>query len=181
MWRALVALQATVENIRDFVWEIYYWDPGTLIKTYLQCIPLRFAVCLSFYCFLALLRNHCYSFHRRKRRLVTSICQGPGQVVTRMPFFSPKFTSAATFSAPAQEEKLFFLSGRSARKKIRNFPMKSRNLCRTSRHFWRLSSACDQCCASQLITSAEREVKVSRRSGMYQSYNFSPRLGMQSL
>ena len=32
-----------------------------------------------------------------------------------------------------------------------------------------------------LFTSAEREVKVSRRSGMYQSYNFLTRLGMQSL
>ena len=32
-----------------------------------------------------------------------------------------------------------------------------------------------------LVTSAEREVKVSRRSGMYQSYNFLTRLGMQSL
>ena len=31
------------------------------------------------------------------------------------------------------------------------------------------------------ITSAEREVKVSRRSGMYQSCNFLTRLGMQSL
>ena len=31
------------------------------------------------------------------------------------------------------------------------------------------------------ITSAEREVKVSRRSGMYQSYNFLTSLGMQSL
>ena len=31
------------------------------------------------------------------------------------------------------------------------------------------------------VTSAEREVKVSRRSGMYQSYNFLTRLGMQSL
>ena len=30
MWRASVALQATVENIRDFVWEIYYWDLRTL-------------------------------------------------------------------------------------------------------------------------------------------------------
>ena len=32
MWRAGVALQATVENIiiRDFVWEIYYWDLRTL-------------------------------------------------------------------------------------------------------------------------------------------------------
>ena len=33
----------------------------------------------------------------------------------------------------------------------------------------------------KIITSAEREVKVSRRSGMYQSYNFLTRLGMQSL
>ena len=29
MWRAGVALQATFENIRDFVWEIYYWDLRT--------------------------------------------------------------------------------------------------------------------------------------------------------
>ena len=32
-----------------------------------------------------------------------------------------------------------------------------------------------------LITSAEREVKDSRRSGMYQSCNFLTRLGKQSL
>ena len=32
-WRASVALQATVENIRDFVWEIYYWDLRTLNNT----------------------------------------------------------------------------------------------------------------------------------------------------
>ena len=114
-------------------------------KTYLQCIPLRFGVCLSFYCFLALLRNHCYSFHRTKWRLVTSICRGPGPVATRMPFFSPKFKSAANFSAPAQEGNLFFLSGRSARKKIHNFPIKSSHLCRTSRHVWLSSSACDHC------------------------------------
>ena len=34
---------------------------------------------------------------------------------------------------------------------------------------------------SLLITSAEREVKDSRRSGMYQSCNFLTRLGKQSL
>ena len=34
---------------------------------------------------------------------------------------------------------------------------------------------------SSLITSAEREVKDSRRSGMYQSCNFLTRLGKQSL
>ena len=32
-----------------------------------------------------------------------------------------------------------------------------------------------------LFTSAEREVKDSRRLGMYQSYNFLARLGTQSL
>ena len=40
------------------------------------------------YCFLLpLLRTRCYSFHRTKWRLVTSICRGPGPVATRMPFF----------------------------------------------------------------------------------------------
>ena len=87
-------------------------------KTYLQCIPVVFTV---FFFFLwgggrgrgALLRNHCYSFHRTKWRLVSSIWQGPGPIATRMPFFSPKLKSAATFSAPAQEGNLLFLSGRS--------------------------------------------------------------------
>ena len=98
--------------------------------------------------FLALLRNHCYSFHRTKWRLVTSICRGPGPVATRMPFFSPKFKSAANFSAPAQKGNLFFLSGRSARKKIHNFPIKSSHLCLN----WRLSSStCEHCCAYHLI------------------------------
>ena len=68
---------------------------------------------------------HCYSFHRTKGRLVTSIWRDPGPVATKMPFFSPKFKSAATFSAPAQERNLFFLSMRSARKKIHNLPIKS--------------------------------------------------------
>ena len=34
---------------------------------------------------------------------------------------------------------------------------------------------------NNIITSAEREVKDSRRSGMYQSCNFLTRLGKQSL
>ena len=68
-----------------------------------------------------------------------------------MPFFSPKFKSTANFSAPAQEGNLFFLSGRSARKKIHNFPIKSSHLCPTSRHVWLSSSACDHCHAYQLI------------------------------
>ena len=109
-----------------------------------------FVVLLVFF-FLALMRNHCYSFHRTKSSLVTSIWQGPGPVATRMPFFSPKFKSAANFSAPAQEGNLFFLFGRSDRKKIHNFPIKYSHFCRTSRHVWLLSSACDHGCTYQLI------------------------------
>ena len=132
-------------------------------KSYLQSIPLRFGVCLSFYCFLALLRNHCYSFHRTKWRLVTSIWQGPGPIATRMPFFSPKLKSAATFSAPAQEGNLLFLSGRSARKKIHNFPNKSSHLCRTSRHVWLSPSTCDHLhdgCKDSLFHSAKPSWRV---------------------
>ena len=100
--------------------------------------------------FLALLHNHRYSFHRTKWGLVTLIWQGPGPVAT-MPFFSPKFKSAANFSAQAQEGNLFFLSGRLTRKKIHNFPIKSSHLWQTSRHVWLSSSACDHCWAYQLI------------------------------
>ena len=66
-------------------------------------------------------------------------------------FFSPKFKSAANFSAPAQEGNLSFLSGRSAREKIHNLPIKSSHLCQTSRHVWLSSSTWDHCCAYQLI------------------------------
>ena len=101
--------------------------------------------------FLASLRNRCYSFHRTKWRLVTSICRGPGPAATRMASFSPKFKSTANVSAPAQDRNLFFLSGRSARKKIHNFTIKFSHLCRISRHVWLSSSACDHCRAYQLI------------------------------
>ena len=74
-----------------------------------------------------------------------------GLPVYPLPFFSPKFKSSANFSAPAQERNLFFLSGRSARKKIHNFSIKSSHLRRTSRHVWLSFSACDHCCAYQLI------------------------------
>ena len=76
---------------------------------------------------------------------------GPGPVATKMQFLSPKFKSAAHFSAPVKEGNLFFLSGRSPRKKIHNFSIKSSQLCRTSRHVWLSSSTCDHCCAYQLI------------------------------
>ena len=153
--------------MRDFVWEIYYWDLRTLnnaepyfFLTEMNKKDLPAMYSTAFWClfvvlliFLALLRNRCYSFHWTKWRLVASICRGPEPVATRMPFFSPKFKSTASFSAPAQEGNLFFLSGRSARKTIHNFPLKSSHFCRTSRHVWLSSSACDHCRTYQLINT----------------------------
>ena len=62
-------------KIRDFVWEIKYWDLRTLnnVKSNLRCIASCFGVWLSLYCFFwALLHNHCYSLHKTKSRLVIS-------------------------------------------------------------------------------------------------------------
>ena len=71
-WRAGGALQATDKNIRDFVWEIYYWDLRTLYnsKPYFflnemnkKDLPAMYST--AFLClfvvllgFLSLLRNH---------------------------------------------------------------------------------------------------------------------------
>ena len=118
----------------------------------LRCIPLSFGVCLLFYCFfLALLHNYCFSLHKTKSRLVTSIWQGPGPVAAKMPFFHRNSSLLQLFSAPTQEGNLLFLSKRSAWKKLYNFPIKLNHLCRTLRHVWLSSSACDHCCTYQLI------------------------------
>ena len=101
--------------------------------------------------FLALLHNHCYSPHKANSRLAISIWQGPGPVATKMLSFRRNSSLLQIFSAPTQEGNLLFLSKRSARKKLYNFPIKLNHLCRTSRHIWLSSSVCDRCCAYQLI------------------------------
>ena len=68
-----------------------------------------------------------------------------------MPFFRRNSSLLQISSAPTQEGNLLFLSKRSARKKLYNFPIKLNHLCRTSRHVWLSSSACDRCCAYQVI------------------------------
>ena len=70
-WRAGVALETTVENIRDFVWGIYYWDLRTLNNAKPFSFKMKWIkrlTCNVFHCvlvsvcrstgFLALLRNH---------------------------------------------------------------------------------------------------------------------------
>ena len=87
----------------------------------------------------------------RTPMLVTSIWQGPGPVATKMPFFRRNSSLLQRFSAPTQEGNRLFLSKRSDRKKLCNFPIKLNDLCRTSRHVWLSSRTCDRCCAYQLI------------------------------
>ena len=66
-------------------------------------------------------------------------------------FFAEIQVCCKFFSVPTQERNLLFLSKRSARKKLYNFPIKLNHLCQTLRHVWRSSSACDGCCAYLLI------------------------------
>ena len=114
----------------------------------LLLLLLLLFVCLFFF---ALLHDHCYSLHKTKSRLVISIWQGPRLVATKIPFFHRISNPLEIFSAPAQEENLFFLSGRSAQKKLHNFRIKSSHFCRTSRHVWLSSSTCGHCYAYTLI------------------------------
>ena len=81
----------SVENMRDFVWKIYYWDLRALnnAKPYFflnemnkKDLPAMYSTAL--WClfvvllgFLALLRNHCYSFHRTKNFVsLGRLCRG---------------------------------------------------------------------------------------------------------
>ena len=125
----------------DFVWEIKYWDLRTLnnVKSNFafnemnkKDLPAMYSTVLWW-------------------RLVILIWQGPGPVATKMPFFRRNSNPLQIFSAPAQEGNLFFLSGRSTRRKLHNFLIKPSHLCRTSKHVWLSSSTCDHCCAYQLI------------------------------
>ena len=119
-------------KIRDFVWEIKYWDLQTLnnVKPNFSVnemnkkdLPVMYST--VFWCllvvlldFLGLVHNHSYFLHKTKSRLVISIWQGPGPVATKMPFFRRNLSPLQIFSAPTQEGDLFILSKRSARKKL---------------------------------------------------------------
>ena len=125
--------------------EINRKDLPAIYSTVFRCLLVVLLV------FLALFHNHRYSPHKTKSMLVTTIWQGPRPVVTKMPLFRRNSSLLRIFPAPTQEGNLRFLSKRSDRKKLYNFPIKLNHLCRTSRHVWLSSSACDHCCAYQLI------------------------------
>ena len=95
----------------------------------------------------------------RKERLPRRLSQGcslqSGRVLDQSQqkcrFFAKIQVCCKFFSAPTQKGNLLFLSKRSSRKRLYNFPIKLNHLCRTSRHVWLSSSACDCCCTYQLI------------------------------
>ena len=117
----------------------------------MYCTAFWWLFVVLLFCWGALLRNHCYSFHRTKWRLVTSIWQGPGPVATRMPFFRRNSNLLQIFQLQSKRETSSSSLGDQLEKNIHNFPIKSSHLCRTSRHVWLSSTACDHCRAYQLI------------------------------
>ena len=88
-------------KIWDFVWEIKYWDLRTLnnVKSNFSFneinkkdLPAIYSTVFRYplvvlLVSLALLHNHCYSLHKTKSRLVTSIWQCCWPVAAKMPFF----------------------------------------------------------------------------------------------
>ena len=66
-------------------------------------------------------------------------------------FFCRNSNPLQTFHLQPKRETFSSSLGDQLEKKIHNFPMKSSHLCRTSRHIWLSSCACDHCRAYQLI------------------------------
>ena len=108
-------------------------------KTYLWCIPLCFGVCLSFYCFFWL---YCITTVTPFIRQSQGWSLWSGRVLhqsqQKCRFFRRNSSRLQIFPAPIHEGNLLF-------------PIKLNHLCWTSRHVWLSSSACDHCCAYQLI------------------------------
>ena len=148
-WRVTFLLDVSVSRYKrplkiwDFVWEIKYWDLRTLnnVKSNFffnevnkRDLPAIYSTVFRYplvvlLVSLALLHNHCYSLHKTKSRLVTSIWQCCWPVAAKMPFFRRNSSLLQIFSAATQEGNLLFPSKRSARKKLYNFPIKLNHLC----------------------------------------------------
>ena len=169
--RASVALQATVK-IRDLVWEIKYWDLRGLnnvnSKLFLQWNEYKRLNCDVFHCFLVSVpRLTFFLFWRYCITTVTPfIRRSQGSLVIRSGrvldqsqqecCFRRNSNALQIFSALAQAGNLFFLSGRSARKKLYNFSFKSGYVALTNNlHFrqgdnWKLTCFLTICLSATL-------------------------------
>ena len=141
--RASVALQATVK-IRDLVWEIKYWELRGLnnvnSKLFLQWNEYKRLHCDVFHCILVSVPRltfffwlYCITtftpfiqlFIRRSQGSLVIRC---GRVLDQSQqecCFRRNSNPLQIFPALAQAGNFFFLSRRSARKKLYNFPFKS--------------------------------------------------------
>ena len=125
-----------------------------LQATYLRCIPLCLGVCLLFYSFSWL---YCITTVTTLNEVRAGYFDQAGSWTSRkkIPSFRRNSSLLQIFSASTQKENLLFLSKRSSRKKLYNFPIKLNHLCRTSKHVWLSSCVCQEVCdrrfAHQLI------------------------------
>ena len=167
--RAGVALQATVE--KKFVWEIKYWVLRGLnnvnSKLFLQWNEYKRLTCDVFHCifvsvlrltvfFLALLLTTVTPFKRRSQGSLVILSGRVRDQSQQECCFRRNSNPLQIFSASAQEGILFFLSGRSARKKLYNFPFKSGYVAPTNNlHFrqgdnWKLTCFLTICLSTTL-------------------------------
>ena len=151
--RAVVALQATGDLICSTRVRNKYWDLRELnnvnSKLFLQWNEYKRLTCDVFHCifvsvlrltffFLALLLTTVTPF---KRRSQGSLVIRSGRVLDQSQqecCFRRISNPLQIFSASAQEGNLFFLSGRSARKKLYNFPFNSGYVAPTNNLHFRL-------------------------------------------
>ena len=126
-WRVTFLLDMPVSHyrrplkIRDFVWEIKCWDLQTLnnIKSNFSFnemnkkdLPAMYSTvfwCLLVFLpvFLVLLHNHCYSLHKTKSRLVTSICKVLDQSQQKCHFFTEIPVRCKFFQLQPERETSF--------------------------------------------------------------------------
>ena len=121
-------------------------------KTYLQCIPLHFGICLSFYwCFWLYWVTTVTSFIEWSEGWSLRSVGVLDQSQQECRFFRRSSNPLQIFQLRPKRETSSSSLGARLEKKTHNFPIKSSHLWRTSRHAWLSSSACDHCCAYQLI------------------------------
>ena len=120
--------------------------------TYLQCIPLHFGVCSSFYCFFWL---YCIT------TVTPFIEQSEGWSLWSGRVLDQSQQECCCFRRNSNLLQIFHVQRKretcssslrdQLEKRSINFPIKSSHLCRTSKHVWLWYSACDHCCTYQLI------------------------------
>ena len=150
-------------KLRDFVWELYYWDLRTLnnAKPFFflnemnkKELPAIYSTAFWFLIVVLLVFwLYCIT------TFTPFIEWSEGWSLRSVGVWTSLNKNAVFFAEIQIHCKLFGSSPRGklllplweiSSKKDPWFPIKSSHLCRTSKHVWLSSSACDPCCAYQL-------------------------------